>query len=106
MILFTQEIEKLAQEQYQYGNDMEKQVIVAKFFNPVGVGTWYLMNQDPNDPDYCWGIVQLFEVEVGSFLKSELESVKLSFGLGIERDIYFERVNAQEMYRKLIKIEV
>ena len=106
MILFTKEIERLAQEQYQLGNEMEKQVIVAKFFNPVGVGTWYLMNQDPKDPDYCWGIVHLFDVEVGSFSKSELENVKLSFGLGIERDLYFERVNALEMYRKLTKIEV
>ena len=106
MILFTKEIEKLAQEQYPHGNDMEKQVIVAKFFNPVGVGTWYLMNQDPEDTDYCWGIVHLFEVEVGSFSKSELENVKLSFGLGIERDLYFEQVNALEMYRKLTKIEV
>ena len=106
MILFTQEIEKLAQEQYEFGNDMEKQIIVAKFFNPCGLGTWYLMNQDPEDTDYCWGIVSLFEVEVGSFSKSELESVKLSFGLGIERDLYFERVNALEMYRKLTKIEV
>ena len=106
MILFTKEIEKLAQNQYRYGNDMEKQVIVAKFFNPVGVGSWFLMNQDPNDPDYCWGIVHLFDVEVGSFSKSELENVKLSFGLGIERDLYFERVNALEMYRKLTKIEV
>lgn len=105
MILFTKEIEKLAQDQYQYANDMEKQVIVAKFFNPVGVGNWYLMNQDPCDKDYCWGIVHLFDVEVGSFSKSELENVKLSFGLGIERDLYFERVNALEMYRKLTKIK-
>lgn len=106
MILFTQEIEKLAQEQYPLSNEMEKQVIVAKFFNPCGQGTWYLMNQDPNDTDYCWGIVHLFDVEVGSFSKSELENVKLSFGMKIERDLYFKQVNALEMYRKLTKIEV
>jgi len=106
MILFTKEIEKLAQDQYPDGNDMEKQVIVAKFFNPCGQGTWYLMNQDPDDTDYCWGIVHLFEVEVGSFSKSELENVKLSFGLGIERDLYFDQVNAKELFRKLTEIEV
>ena len=106
MILFTQEIEKLAKKQYPHGNDMENQVIVAKFFNPFGQGTWYLMNQDPDDPDYLWGIVHLFEVEVGSFSKSELENVELSFGLGIERDLYFEQVNALEMYRKLTEIKV
>ena len=59
MKLFTKAIEAKAQAQYPLGADMEKQVIVAKFFNPSGAGTWWLMNQDPNDTDYLWGVVDL-----------------------------------------------
>ena len=103
MELFTKEIEEKAQAQFQQGAEMESQTIVAKFFNPSGAGTWYLMNQDPKDPDYCWGIVDWFEVEMGSFSKSELENFKGPLGLGIERDIYFEPINAKELWEKLMK---
>lgn len=103
MKLFTKEIESKAQEQYPKGSDLESQVIVAKLFNPTGAGSWYLMNQDPNDPDYLWGIVDLFEVEMGSFSKSELENYKGKMGLGIERDLHFAEVNAKELWEKLIQ---
>lgn len=105
MELFTKEIIDKAKAQYHLGSDMECQMIVAKFYNPTGAGSWYLMNMDPEDEDYCWGIVDLFEVEVGSFSKSELEDFKGSLGLGIERDVYFEPVNAKELWAKLIKGE-
>ena len=102
MKLFTKAIETKAQAQFHLGADMEKQVIVAKFFNPSGAGTWWLMNQDPNETDYLWGVVQLFEIEVGSFSKSELENYVGAYGLGIERDLYFEEVNAKELYSLLL----
>lgn len=101
MKLFTKEIEEKAQEQYPKGSDLESQVIVAKFFNPTGAGSWFLMNQDPNDPDYLWGICHIFEWEIGSFLKSDLENFRGKFGLGIERDLNFEVVNAKELWDKL-----
>lgn len=103
MELFTKEIIEKAKAQYPLGSDLENQMIVAKFFNPCGAGTWYLMNMDPDGEDYCWGIVSLFEVEMGSFSKSELENTKVGFGLGIERDLYFEPVNAKELWDKLMK---
>lgn len=103
MKLFTKAIEAKAQEQFPFGNDLEKQVVVAKFFNPTGTGTWYLINQDPSDPDYCWGICHIFEWEVGSFSKSELENYRCRFGLGIERDLHFEEVNAKELLKRLVK---
>jgi len=102
MKLFTKAIEAKAQAQYHLGSDLEKQVVVAKFFNPAGSGTWWLVNQDPEDPDYCWGICHIYETEVGSFSKSELENYRGKFGLGIERDMYFEEVNAKELFEKLL----
>ena len=56
MKLLTEKIKKKAKEQYQYGSDIDKQDVVAKFFNPMGEGTWYLLNMD-KDEDYAWGIV-------------------------------------------------
>jgi len=103
MELFTKEIIEKAKEQYPLGSDMDNQMIVAKFFNPTGAGTWYLMNMDPDDENYCWGIVDLFEVEMGSFSKSELESFKGHLSLGIERDLHFEPVNAKELWENLLK---
>lgn len=102
MKLFTKEIEEKAQAQFSKGGDLESQNVIAKFFNPTGAGTWYLMNQDPNDPDYCWGVVDLFEVEMGSFSKSDLENYKGKMGLGIERDLYFTEVNAKKLWDKLM----
>jgi len=103
MELFTKEIIESAKAQYPLGSEMENQSIIAKFFNPTGAGTWYLMNMDPEDEDYCWGIVNLFEVEIGSFSKSELENTKVGFGIGIERDLYFEPINAKELWEKITK---
>lgn len=100
MKLITKEIEKKAQAQFSQGSSFE-QTVVAKFFDPCGSWTWYLMNQDPEDPDYLWGIVKGFEVEMGSFSLSELESVKGPLGIGIERDLYFKSITAKELWGKL-----
>ena len=102
MKLLTKEITKKATEQYDKGSDME-QMIVAKFFG--GDWTWYLMNMD-KDEDYCWGIVDGFAVEMGSWLMSELQKVKFKpFGLGVERDLYFEPVKASELWKELTERE-
>ena len=81
---------------------MEKQKVVAKFFDPTGGWSWYIMSQDPKDPDYLWGIVDGFEVEMGSFSLSELEGAKSRFGLGIERDRWFEPQPAREVWDLLL----
>ena len=105
MQLMTKAIEKKAQAQFPLGSDLEKQQVVAKFFNPVGSWTWYLLNQDPQDKDYLWCIVQGFELEIGSDSLSELQSARGQFGLGIERDRWFKPMNAKELYDRLLKGE-
>ena len=102
MQLMTKVIEKAARKQYPKGSDLENQKIVAKFFDSTGSWTWYLMNQDPEDPDYLWGIVKGFEVEIGSFSLSELQKTKVRFGLGIERDLHFRPMPAKEVWEKLL----
>ena len=100
MKLLTKEITEKAQKQYDKGSDLDGQDIVAKFFDPMGSWTWYLMNL-AEDGDYAWGIVDGFEVEMGSFSMKELQDIQLPFGLGIERDMYFESIPASELWKEL-----
>jgi hypothetical protein len=79
---------------------LEEKVAVAKFFNPMGVGTWYVIEGEEQDGDFIFfGLVELHEQEFGYFSLSELESVALPFGLKIERDIQF----TQEKIFKLLE---
>jgi hypothetical protein len=66
-------------------------VPVVKFFNPVGAATWLATELD-EDNDTLFGLADLgFGCpELGSFSFIEMASVRLAFGLGIERDLYFE----------------
>ena len=99
MKLLTKEITKKATKQYDKGSDME-QMVVAKFFDPMGSWRWYLMNLG-EDEDYAWGIVDGHAVEMGSFSMRELQSIQLPLGLGIERDRYFEPMKAKDVWEQL-----
>ncbi len=104
MKLFTKEIEKKLQAQYPQGNSMD-QMVVCKIFNPYGRGSWYIMNQDPADPDYLWAIVDLFEVEEGSVQKSELENCRIPIGrfnFPLERDLFWEPRPAREVWDTVV----
>jgi hypothetical protein len=105
MKLFTKDINQKLFAQYRIGSDLNKQKVVAKIFNPYGRGRWYLLNSDPNDPDYLWAIVQMGdEVEIGSVSRNELESIRIKpHGLPLERDMYFSERNAMEVLDGLEK---
>jgi hypothetical protein len=106
MKLFTKEVDKQLFAQYPKGSDLENQMVVAKIFNPYGRGVWYLLNSDPQDPDYIWAIVDLFEPDMGSVSRSELQTVKVPpFGLGLERDIYFTPKPAKEVFDGIMRGE-
>ena len=104
MKLVTKEIEKLF-EKYptRSQEDEEDPLCIAKFFVPRGRGTWYVMEAETIGDDDYWffGWVEspidpLFD-ESGSFTLSELKSIKLPFGLGIERDMYFKPKRLSEI---------
>ena len=106
MKLFTKEVDKQLFAQYPKGSDLDNQMVVAKIFNPYGRGVWYLLNSDPEDPDYIWTIVDLFEPDMGSVSRSELQTVKVPpFGLGLERDIYFTPKPAKEVWEGVMRGE-
>ena len=61
---------------------------VVKFFNPFGEGVWLATELD-EDGDIMFGLADLGYPELGSWSLSELQSVRLPFGMGIERDLLF-----------------
>jgi hypothetical protein len=74
-------------------------VVIAKFFNPTGAGTWYATEYDPEEKVF-FGYVSIFgdwNDEWGSFSLAELESYRGNFGLGIERDVYFGEKRMSEV---------
>ena len=77
-------------------------LIIAKFFNPTGAGTWYATEYDPQERIF-YGYVSIFgdwNDEWGSFSLDELQSFKGKFGLGIERDLYFEEKPASQVIKE------
>jgi hypothetical protein len=58
-----------------------------RFFTPDSDWSWYPTEFDGDD--VFFGLVDGFEMELGYFSLSELESVRGSLGLFIERELYF-----------------
>ncbi len=72
--------------------EVKEPLVIAKFFNPTGAGTWYATEYDP-DRRVFFGYVSIFgdhNDEWGSFNLDELQEIKGRLGLGIERDLYFQ----------------
>lgn len=102
MKLITKEIEKQLAKypiyiQEQKGNEA---IAICKFFSPVGSYTWYVTEAERQE-DGDWRFFGLVEndygKEFGYFTLKELESIRLPFGLTIERDIYFEPTKLNEL---------
>ena len=102
----TQELEKRFVE---IGDQSEGKdpVIVAKFFNPQGAGTWYAVSYLPEEKTF-FGYVQIFHDhndEWGYFSLDELEAYTGPFGLGIERDLQFEERPISKVCPKAVREE-
>ena len=92
MMLMTKELEKEFNN-YRLGSQDEKGMdakVVVKYFNPCGAGTWLITEGEKQDNGdwLLFGYCNLFEWEWGYVMLSELESVRLPFGLTIERELY------------------
>jgi hypothetical protein len=102
MKLFTKADNTRLFANYSKGSDMANQKVVVKIFNPYGRGRWFIMNSDPNDPNYLWGIVQMDNfIEVGSISRGDLENFRNLMGYGLERDYSFSPINAREVFQGL-----
>jgi hypothetical protein len=84
--------EKLKQRFKEVGRQDQNPLIIAKFFDPAGSGTWYATEYD-SETNICFGYVTgLAFDEWGSFSITEMEAIKRPFGLTIERDIHFKKI--------------
>ena len=95
MRLMTKELEKRFSQVGSQEN-VKDPVIVTKFFNPFGAGTWYATEYDPKD-EMFFGYASIFgdwNDEWGYFSLAELESYVGQLGLGIERDLYWKETKA------------
>ena len=88
MKLLTGEIKNKLPKIYETESiPLKEKEIICKFFNPCGSGTWYAIEGQQEDDDFIFfGLVDLHEKEFGYFSLKELESIRLPFGLKIERD--------------------
>lgn len=99
MKLITKELEKRFAEvgdQSQSSNPL----IITKFFAPSHSATWYATELDVEN-QICFGYVTgLAFDEWGTFSIQELESLKLPFGLHVERDRFFKEIRFKELIKK------
>jgi len=75
-------------------------VPVVKLFTPDANCTWLLTELEPEEPDIAFGLCDLGMgyPELGSVSLSELESVRGSLGLPIERDLSFRATKTLSAY--------
>jgi hypothetical protein len=94
----TKTIERrFAQLGCQDGHDA---VVVTKWFDPTSQWTWYVTEYDPSD-GRCFGLVVGHEVELGYFSLEEISSVRVRFGLRIERDLWWREMKLSEVRAKI-----
>lgn len=98
MKLITKELEETFKK-YPIGSQDGlggKAKVIAKFFNPIGLGTWLITeaNKLENDDYEMFGYCHLGDdemAELGYINLSQLENLKLPFGMKIERDLYLPK---------------
>jgi len=104
MVLLTKAIRKTMPKLYATEKlDNSKKKIRVKFFDPSSQWTWYAYEGEPVidegiEIDFrFFGYVVGHEKEFGYFSLNELKSVKNRFGLGIERDMYFDKCTLEDV---------
>jgi len=106
MKLMTKELECLFKK-YGCQDGSKDPVVVAKFFNPSGPGTWYATEYYPEERLF-FGFVSIHgdhNDEWGYFSLDELEAVRVPpFGLKIERDLWFEPQPISKVCPKAYKL--
>ena len=78
----------------------EEAIVIAKFFTPDSNWTWYATEYDPEERT-CFGLVDGFEVELGSFSLDEMAAARGPLGLPIERDLHWKETTIANVRRIL-----
>jgi len=92
MNLLTDAIKKILPPLYKTEDiPLDKKEIIVRFFNPLGNQSWEIFEGDENE-DGDWVLFGNCDLglgcpELGYVMLSELTSLNVGIGLGIERDI-------------------
>ena len=94
---------------HEIGSQEEEKdpVVITKFFNPTGAGTWYATEYNAEEKIF-FGFVSIFgdyNDEWGSFALEELENFIGPFGLRIERDLFFSEKRASDIAQIKLYLE-
>lgn len=71
-------------------------IVPAKFFNPVGSQTWFILEYDPETKLAFSYVTGMYEDEFGYTSMEELENIRLPYFLTIERDLHFKPCKLSE----------
>jgi len=99
MKLLTEQIKKALPPIYSTENvHPDEKEIIVRFFNPLGNQSWEICEgEEEEDGDWrLFGNCDLgmgWGPELGYVMLSELESMDVGLGLGIERDISVGRIS-------------
>lgn len=104
MKLLTKKLEDRFKEVGSQDGKGDEAIVIAKFFNPTGAGTWLATEYEPINRIF-FGYVSIFGEsgmdEWGYFSLDELQEFRGRFGLGIERDLNCSEKPASEWITKL-----
>lgn len=100
MKMMTKEIEARFAKVGRQEEKGENALVICKFFCPWSNWTWFATEYDPADRIF-FGLVQGFEVELGSFSLDEFATVRGPGGLGIERDLHWSERTLAEVREKI-----
>lgn len=100
MKLMTAEVKKRLQKyplRSQDGN-VKSAVCSVKFFLPEGAWTWYVTEANLETGELFGVTINGYgDGELGYFTLQELESLRSSMGLSVERDIVFKPLKLQDI---------
>lgn len=96
MELLTQELIEQIPPLYEQEDKGENALAYVKLFTPDSNFTWYITEYNANEK-MCFGLIDGFEKELGYFSLNEIEQIKGSMGLKVERDISFQPTKLKDL---------
>lgn len=104
MKLLTDELKEQIPPLYATeGTDTDEKPVIAKFFFPAGIWTWFVVEGSPRDDDFIFfGYVVGDHPEWGYFSLNELERINVH-GLEVERDEYFKTGKFKDVIARFYK---
>ena len=99
MELLTEAISDQLKAQWRKTGEISDDEVTVhlKIFDPYSAVTWWITEQNPQNPDELFGLCYIFEQEWGYIFLSELQTDKGPLGIGLERDLYWRPITVKQL---------